>query len=105
MKAGPWALGCLALLLSVCRASDRPRLLVLTDIGGDPDDTQSLIRLMVYANGLGDPEHPEWGGWGGRYLRASRGLYRDTTDGGTDARNTVSRWQAAFQNEFAARRT
>ncbi len=28
----------------------RPRLAVLTDIGGDPDDTQSLIRLMVYAN-------------------------------------------------------
>ncbi len=29
---------------------DRPRLLVLTDIGGDPDDTQSMIRLMLYAN-------------------------------------------------------
>lgn len=28
----------------------KPRLLVTTDIGGDPDDTQSLIRLMVYAN-------------------------------------------------------
>jgi len=28
----------------------RPRLLVLTDIGGDPDDQQSLVRLMVYAN-------------------------------------------------------
>ncbi len=28
----------------------RPRLLVLTDIGGDPDDTQSMVRLMVYAN-------------------------------------------------------
>ncbi len=28
----------------------RPRLFVLTDIGGDPDDQQSLIRLMVYAN-------------------------------------------------------
>ena len=31
-------------------AAERPRLLVLTDIGGDPDDQQSLIRLMVYAN-------------------------------------------------------
>ncbi|MPY86793.1 MAG: DUF1593 domain-containing protein [Luteitalea sp.] len=31
-------------------ADDRPRLLVLTDIGGDPDDQQSLVRLMVYAN-------------------------------------------------------
>ncbi len=28
----------------------RPRLAVLTDIGGDPDDTQSLIRLMLYSN-------------------------------------------------------
>lgn len=28
----------------------RPRLAVLTDIGGDPDDQQSLVRLMVYAN-------------------------------------------------------
>lgn len=27
----------------------RPRLAVLTDIGGDPDDLQSLIRLMVYS--------------------------------------------------------
>lgn len=31
-------------------ADGRPRLAVLTDIGGDPDDQQSLIRLMVYAN-------------------------------------------------------
>src|SRR6187401_136231 len=31
-------------------AAERPRLAVLTDIGGDPDDQQSLIRLMVYSN-------------------------------------------------------
>jgi len=31
-------------------AAARPRLAVLTDIGGDPDDRQSLVRLMVYAN-------------------------------------------------------
>ncbi|MCC9658757.1 DUF1593 domain-containing protein [Rhodopirellula halodulae] len=30
--------------------NERPRLAVLTDIGGDPDDTQSLVRLMVYSN-------------------------------------------------------
>jgi hypothetical protein len=30
----------------------RPRLAVLTDIGGDPDDQQSLIRLMLYTNEL-----------------------------------------------------
>ena len=28
----------------------KPRLLVLTDIGGDPDDQQSLVRLLTYAN-------------------------------------------------------
>ena len=40
------------LLLSVVNMAfaDRPRLLVLTDIGGDPDDQQSLIRLLHYAN-------------------------------------------------------
>jgi hypothetical protein len=31
-------------------AISKPRLIVLTDIGGDPDDQQSLIRLMLYAN-------------------------------------------------------
>jgi hypothetical protein len=31
-------------------AAERPRLAVLTDIGGDPDDQQSLVRLLVYAN-------------------------------------------------------
>jgi hypothetical protein len=35
---------------AVAAADDRPRLLVLTDIGGDPDDQQSLVRLMLYAN-------------------------------------------------------
>lgn len=34
----------------IAPAAERPRLLVLTDIGGDPDDQQSMIRLMVYAN-------------------------------------------------------
>jgi hypothetical protein len=29
---------------------ERPRLAVLTDIGGDPDDQQSMVRLMAYAN-------------------------------------------------------
>ncbi|NJN05679.1 MAG: DUF1593 domain-containing protein, partial [Rhodobacteraceae bacterium] len=32
------------------RPAPAPRLAVLTDIGGDPDDQQSLIRLLVYAN-------------------------------------------------------
>src|SRR5688500_3693470 len=45
-----------ALLVILCHvtavlsAAERPRLAVLTDIGGDPDDRQSMSRLMVYAN-------------------------------------------------------
>ena len=31
-------------------ADPKPRLIVLTDIGGDPDDQQSMVRLMVYSN-------------------------------------------------------
>ncbi|RPJ49942.1 MAG: DUF1593 domain-containing protein, partial [Acidobacteria bacterium] len=30
----------------------KPRVIVLTDIGGDPDDEQSMVRLLVYANQL-----------------------------------------------------
>jgi hypothetical protein len=40
----------LLILASVSLAAQPPRLAVLTDIGGDPDDQQSLVRLMVYAN-------------------------------------------------------
>lgn len=43
-------LGALALTAAASAAVDKPRLAVLTDIGGDPDDQQSMIRLMVYAN-------------------------------------------------------
>ena len=35
---------------AVCTAEPKPRLIILTDIGGDPDDQQSLIRLMLYSN-------------------------------------------------------
>ena len=46
-------LACAAALytsIAVLGAAERPRLAVLTDIGADPDDQQSMIRLMVYAN-------------------------------------------------------
>jgi len=33
-------------------APPKSRLIVLTDIEADPDDTQSMVRLMVYANEL-----------------------------------------------------
>lgn len=38
----PWPL--------LAQASQKQRLLVLTDIEADPDDTQSLIRLLLYSN-------------------------------------------------------
>src|SRR5687767_12213319 len=52
---------CLAALASILLAASsawaqtapvKPRLLVTTDIGGDPDDQQSMRRLMLYANEL-----------------------------------------------------
>jgi hypothetical protein len=42
-----------AALFAICLptvADDRPRLAILTDMGGDPDDQQSMIRLMMYSN-------------------------------------------------------
>ena len=35
---------------SVEGGQGRPRLLVLTDFGNEPDDAQSLVRLLLYAN-------------------------------------------------------
>ncbi|MEQ1829481.1 MAG: nucleoside hydrolase-like domain-containing protein [Pirellula sp.] len=43
-------LALLCVCYAVVSAQERPRLAVLTDIGGDPDDQQSLIRLMIYSN-------------------------------------------------------
>ena len=31
-------------------APGKPRVIILTDIGGDPDDQQSMVRFLVYAN-------------------------------------------------------
>src|SRR5437762_11640791 len=45
-----WLITGLLIASHIVRADERPRLAVLTDIGGDPDDQQSLIRLMVYSN-------------------------------------------------------
>ena len=40
----------LAFVSSVYAADDRPRLFVLTDIENEPDDAQSLVRLLVHSN-------------------------------------------------------
>ena len=67
-------------------------------------DTTSWLYFLP--NGLGDPEHPEWGGWGGRFRLVHGRFYNDAADrvGATrDGRATVWRWRPAFQNDFAAR--
>jgi hypothetical protein len=67
-------------------------------------DTPSWLYFLPV--GLGDPAHPEWGSWGGRFRHVSGGRYeddRDTLGSETHRRVTVWRWRPAFQNEFAAR--
>lgn len=76
-------------------------------------DTPTFLYLIQ--NGLGSPEHPNWGSWGGRYLSTDPSgavrHYNDATDkvvgqnGETFLSNhaTIWRWRDAFQNDFAAR--
>lgn len=84
-------------------------------------DTPTFLYLMD--NGLGDPKHPDWSSWGGRYefytprmrkwfLEAeARPFWSDAEDEvpGTDGnwhqsnKATIWRWRAAYQNDFAAR--
>lgn len=40
----------MAALAGVAVAQEKPRLFVLTDISNEPDDEESLVRLLVYAN-------------------------------------------------------
>src|SRR5688572_13041204 len=42
--------GLLATISSMGHGADRLRLIVETDAGGDPDDEQSLVRFLLYAN-------------------------------------------------------
>jgi hypothetical protein len=78
-------------------------------------DTPTFLNLIQ--NGLTDPCHPEWGGWGGRYnltdLTGEDGSkhYSDTADyvRGKDGKMhigsqaTIWRWRDAYQGDFAAR--
>lgn len=79
--------------------------------------------LYLIPNGLGDPEHPDWGSWGGRYEfytprtrkwflePETRPFWTDAEDEvqGVDGnwytsnKATIWRWRSAYQNDFAAR--
>src|SRR5688500_5841915 len=37
-------------LYAAAPADDRIRIIIETDAGGDPDDEQSLVRFLLYAN-------------------------------------------------------
>jgi hypothetical protein len=78
-------------------------------------DTPTFLYLIQ--NGLGVPECPDYGSWGGRYARtdiSSAGNnslhYSDAVDRVsvnnrtyTSNHATIWRWRDAFQNDFAAR--
>ena len=67
-------------------------------------DTPSWFYFLP--TGLGDPAHPEWGSWGGRFQKTPEGVYRDAHDTvgkETHARASVWRWRPHFQNHFQAR--
>ena len=84
-------------------------------------DTPSFLYLIN--NGLGDPEHPDWGSWGGRYefyqphtekwflQPETRPLWTNAQDEvfgidsswHTNNKATIWRWREAYQNDFAAR--
>lgn len=84
-------------------------------------DSPSFMYLID--NGLGDPEHPDWGSWGGRYERylprtekwfaqpETRPLWTNAQDEvfGLDSswhtgnQETIWRWREAYQNDFSAR--
>lgn len=46
------AIALIAVSTTYAGAAENPRLFVLTDIGGDPDDKMSMVRLLTYANHL-----------------------------------------------------
>lgn len=79
--------------------------------------------LYLIDNGLGSPENPNWGSWGGRYEYyqprterwfiepETRALWTDAQDEvlgndnlwHTSNKATIWRWRKAFQNDFVAR--
>lgn len=71
----------------------------------------TMMFLYLVPTGMNDPAEPTWGSWGGRYgLNPAFGErpyfwanQADTWQGTIHRDNTVARWAAALQNDFAAR--
>ena len=61
-------------------------------------DSPSFLHLIDV--GLGNLIHPEYGGWGGRFIK-SRTKWRSSQDQGD--KSSLSHWIIAFQNDWAAR--
>ncbi|HYG74467.1 MAG TPA: nucleoside hydrolase-like domain-containing protein [Planctomycetota bacterium] len=66
--------------------------------------------LYLFPTGLNNPERPDYGSWGGRYVKKGS-IWTDTTDRvqGVDGniyttnKATIWRWRTAYQNDFQAR--
>ena len=71
----------------------------------------SMSFLYLVPNGLNAPDHPGWGGWGGRYgpneTRPATPYHWanrvDVWNGSTNRDHTLGRWAVALQNDFRAR--
>ncbi|MHC4842627.1 MAG: DUF1593 domain-containing protein [Planctomycetota bacterium] len=98
-------------------------------LGAEHPHTEYLMEgdtpsyLYVIPNGLSHPEHPDWGGWGGRYELytpsmknymyepETRPIWTNAVDEvvGVDGKHytsnyaTIWRWRQAYQHDFAAR--
>ena len=77
--------------------------------------------LYVIANGLNYPEHPDWGGWGGRFdtekkegIRSMDWVVKSNLDetkydpylmlgSSSEGSNAIRRWANDINNDFAAR--
>lgn len=40
----------LFMIVLICKAEEKPGIIVLTDIGGDTDDEQSMVRFLLYSD-------------------------------------------------------
>jgi hypothetical protein len=70
-------------------------------LGQQEGDTPSFLHLVSAMRGLDDPEKPNQGGWGGKFVRPVRSKNHWFDDpAGTQ---TVSKWRPEVQEDFARR--